>query len=398
MKVLQLSNKPPQPIVDGGCIAINNIATGLLEKDIDLKILTVATQKHPFDEANFSNDFLKATTIEGVFVDTRVNIIDAFSALVTSDSYNVSRFFSPDFNKRLIQLLENGNFEIVHLESLFMTPYISTIRKYSTAKIVLRSHNLEHLIWDRLANSTGNTAKRLYLKHLASKLKKYEYQTINEVDAIAAISFEDTSRYELLKCDPPLKTIPFGIDLEKYPFDNNTETVPHSLFHIGSMDWEPNKEAINWLLDDIWPQLAQLDVSLHLAGRKMPGYISQQSNDKLIVHGEVDSAIQFMAAHEIMIAPLLSGSGMRVKIIEAMGMGKAVITTKIGAEGINYTHGVDIIIADTAEEIVAAIKNLINNPNLVKEIGDNARKLIETHYDNDKIIDNLLDFYQTLLS
>ncbi|MFT5821869.1 MAG: glycosyltransferase involved in cell wall biosynthesis [Crocinitomix sp.] len=398
MKVLQLSNKPPQPIIDGGCIAINNIATGLLEKGIDLKILTIATQKHPFSENNFTSDFLTATNIEGVFVDTRINIIDAFSALVTSDSYNVSRFFSPDFNKRLIQLLEEVEFEIVHLESLFMTPYIHTIRTYSSAKIVLRSHNLEHLIWDRLANSTGNTAKRLYLKHLASKLKKYEYQTINEVDAIAAISFEDTSRYKLLNCEPPLKTIPFGIDLEKYPFAENTKTVTNSLFHIGSMDWEPNKEAINWLLDDIWPQLADLDVSLHLAGRKMPGYISQQGNDKLIVHGEVDSAVNFMAAHEIMIAPLLSGSGMRVKIIEAMGMGKAVITTKIGAEGISYEHGINIIIADTAEEIVVAIKNLIGNPKLVRLIGDNARKLIETDYDNDKIMDNLIDFYQSLLS
>jgi glycosyltransferase involved in cell wall biosynthesis len=398
MKVLQLSNKPPQPITDGGCIAINNIATGLLEKNIDLKILTVATLKHPFSEDNFKSEFIERTKIEGVFVDTRVNIIDAFSALVTSDSYNVSRFFSPDFNKRLIELLETGEFEIVHLESLFMTPYIHTIRKYSSAKIVLRSHNLEHLIWDRLANSTANTAKRLYLKHLASKLKKYEYQTINDVDAIAAISFEDTSRYEILNCTPPLKTIPFGIDLDKYPFKENEKSIPNSIFHIGSMDWEPNKEAINWLLDDIWPQLEHLDVSLHLAGRKMPGYVSQQANEKLIVHGEVESAVQFMATHEIMIAPLLSGSGMRVKIIEAMGMGKAVITTKIGAEGIFYKQGDNIIIADTAEDIVTAIKELIANPSEIKRIGNNARKLIESHYDNNKIIDNLIDFYQTLLS
>ena len=398
MKVLQLSNKPPQPITDGGCIAINNIATGLLDKNIDLKILTVATQKHPFSEDNFTSEFKERTKIEGVFADTRVNIIDAFSALVTSDSYNVSRFFSPDFNKRLIELLETGEFEIVHLESLFMTPYIHTIRKYSSAKIVLRSHNLEHLIWDRLANSTANTAKRLYLKHLASKLKKYEYQTINDVDAIAAISFEDTSRYEILNCRPPLKTIPFGIDLDKYPFEKNEKSIPNSIFHIGSMDWEPNKEAINWLLDDIWPQLEQLDVSLHLAGRKMPGYVSQQASEKLIVHGEVESAVQFMAAHEIMIAPLLSGSGMRVKIIEAMGMGKAVITTKIGAEGIFYKQGYNIIIADTAEDIVTAIKDLIDNPSEIKRIGDNARKLIESHYDNNKIIDNLVAFYQTLLS
>ena len=95
MKVLQLCNKPPQPIIDGGCIAINNIATGLLAEGVSLKILTIATQKHPFLIDKISKEFAEKTAIEGVFVDTRINVIDAFSALVTSDSYNVNRFFSP---------------------------------------------------------------------------------------------------------------------------------------------------------------------------------------------------------------------------------------------------------------------------------------------------------------
>lgn len=398
MKVLQLCNKPPQPIIDGGCIAINNIATGLLSKDVELKLLTIATQKHPFELEKFSPSFVEKTKIEAVFVDTRINVIDAFSALVTADSYNISRFFSPDFNKRLIQLLEENKFDIIHLESLFLTPYIETIRKYSNAKIILRSHNLEHLIWERLASSTGNTAKKIYLKHLAAKLKKYEYKTLNEVDGIAAISFEDTSRYKQLKCKVPLLTIPFGINLEKYPFKEMDTNKKPTLFHIGSMDWEPNKEAISWLLDEIWPMILNTEVELHLSGRKMPGYILDQSNDKLIVHGEVDNAIAFMDSYDILIAPLLSGSGMRVKIIEAMGMGKAVVTTKVGAEGINYTHNENIIIAETAEEIAKALILLINNPLEVKRVGKNARTLIESEYDNNIIIDNLIQFYQKIIN
>ncbi len=398
MKVLQLCNKPPQPIIDGGCIAINTIANGLILNNIDLKIITIATQKHPFLIDEFSPSFVEKTQIESIFVDTRINIIDAFSALVTSDSYNVSRFFSPDFNKRLIEILEEKDFDIVHLESLFMTPYIHTIRKYSTAKIVLRSHNLEHLIWERLASSTGNTAKRLYLKHLSAKLKKYEYRTINEVDGIAAISFEDTSRYKLLKCKVPLLTIPFGIYLEKYPFNEKTKIEKPTVFHIGSMDWEPNKEAITWLLDDIWPLLKDDEIVLHLAGRKMPSYILEQANEKLVVHGEVTSAIDFMQAYDIMIAPLLSGSGMRVKIIEAMGMGKAVITTKIGAEGINYTNGTDILIAETADEMATSLRGLIANPDEIIRLGKNARQLIEKEYNNVKITDTLIQFYNSIMA
>jgi glycosyltransferase involved in cell wall biosynthesis len=347
--------------------------------------------------ANFSEDFVKSTHIEGVFVDTRVNVIDAFSALVTSDSYNISRFFSADFNKKLIQLLENNDFDIVHLESLFMTPYIRTIRLYSDAKVVLRSHNLEHLIWERLATSTGNKAKKIYLKHLASKLKKYEYQTINEVDGIAAISFEDTERYQHLLKNVPLITIPFGIDLENYQFTDITTSKPCTFFHIGSMEWKPNEEAINWLLDEIWPTVAHLPISLHLAGRKMPSYVQSQSTNNLIVYNEVPDAIQFMSQFDVLIAPLLSGGGMRIKIIEAMALGKAVITTTIGAEGIAYQNGENIWIADTKEDFTFAMKHFAENLNEVKKIGTNARKLVESTYNNETIILKLISFYNSLL-
>jgi glycosyltransferase involved in cell wall biosynthesis len=393
MKVIQICNKPPIPTVDGGCIAINNISQGLLHKNIELKILTVSTEKHPFLPEKIPADFKAKTKIEGVFLDTRVNVIDAFSALVTSDSYNISRFFSPDFNKRLIELLQEEDYDIVHLESLFMTPYIGTIRSHSTAKIILRSHNLEHLIWERLANSTGNSAKRVYLKHLASKLKKYELRTINEVDGIAAISQEDTDRFRTLNCSKPLITIPFGIDIENYKIRSSESIKKNRLFHIGAMNWEPNKEAVNWFIDSIFPKVKHLDLEVHLAGRNMPSYLTKMQDDKLFIHGEVESAQDFMNNNDIMIVPLLSGSGMRIKIIEGMAMGKAIITTSIGAEGIMITSNENIIIADSSKAFAEAIEDLIGNPEKIKSIGINARKLIEDHYSNSSIMDELISFY-----
>jgi glycosyltransferase involved in cell wall biosynthesis len=163
------------------------------------------------------------------------------------------------------------------------------------------------------------------------------------------------------------------------------------------MEWKPNEEAVNWLLDEIWPEVAQLPITLHLAGRKMPSYIQNQSANNLTVYSEVADAIQFMAEFDVLIAPLLSGGGMRIKIIEAMALGKAVITTTIGAEGIAYKNGENIWIADTKEEIAHAIKHLSENPEKVKELGNNARKLVESTYDNDTIILKLIDFYNSLL-
>lgn len=388
-------------MIDGGCIAINNIASGLLkssskEQPIELKILTVSTAKHPFKIECYPESFIEKTKIEGIFVDTRVNIIDAFSALVTADSYNVSRFFSPDLDRRLVELLKENQYDIVHLESLFMTPYIATIRRLSNAKIVLRSHNLEHLIWQRLANTAGNKARRIYLNHLASKLKTYEQRTINEVDGIAAISFDDTNRFNGLQCRVPLVTIPFGIDLQKYIPTNTAQAEPLRLFHLGAMNWAPNNEAVNWLLDEIWPELSKKGVTLNLGGRDMPESITRQAADNLVVRGEVPDAIDFMNQHDVMIVPLLSGSGMRVKIIEAMALGKVVITTTVGAEGIDYISGEHLLIADTPGEFLEHIDHLLADPGKGKALSKNARSLIESKYDNTDIIQNLLSFYAQL--
>ncbi|MBI3134318.1 MAG: glycosyltransferase [Bacteroidetes bacterium] len=398
MRILQLCNKPPLPKVDGGCIAIHNISAGLLNRNEVLHILTISTEKHPFLREAYPAEFLEKTKIEGVFIDTRVNIIDAFSALVTSDSYNVSRFFSADFDTLLEQRLKANDYDIVHLESLFMTPYISTIRRNSDAKIVLRSHNLEHLIWERLANTAGNQAKKLYLKHLASKLKTYEKRTLHEVDGIAAISFEDTNRFHNFRCTTPLTTIPFGINLARYPFNQPEKKPLTELFHLGAMNWAPNLEGINWLLDDIWPQISKLPVRLHLAGREMPASIQKQANAKLLVHGDVENAVAFMNQFDIMLVPLLSGSGMRVKIIEGMALGKVVITTTVGAEGIDYVNGKHLLIADTPHDFYTHLHTLSSNPETGARISAEARKLVEEKYDNVQIIDQLCAFYQSLLS
>lgn len=398
MKVLQLCNKPSRPSIDGGCIAIDHISQGLLQNDVDLKVLTLSTHKHPFNKKNYASDFVKKTEIEGVFVDTKLNVVDAFSNLVTSDSYNISRFFSTDFDKLLQIKLSEDEFDIVHLESLFMTPYIHTIRRFSKAKIVLRSHNLEYMIWQRLAAQSGNPAKKIYLKILSSQLKKYEIGIFNDVDAIAAISREDEEKYKSQGFTKPTITIPFGVDISKYnPVKQQNSEV--KLFHIGAMDWKPNIEAISWFLTEVWPKcyVKCPDLKFELAGRNMPDWLLNEENPNVINRGEVPNAVDFMNEHNVMVVPLLSAGGMRIKIIEAMALGKVVIASSIAAEGISYMPNKNIIIANTPDEFVAAILFLNDNPQKIQEIGANARKFIEEEYDENTIIKKLISFYKDLI-
>ncbi len=397
MKILQLCNKPPFPSYDGGSIAMGNITAGLVSKGIETKVLTVSTDKHPFLISKFPKEIRKQTNPESVYIDVRLNIVDAFSCLVTRDSYNVSRFFSPDFEKKLIAILDSEDFDIIHLESLFMTPYLGTIKRHSKAKTVLRSHNLEYIIWERLSNTEGKKLKKLYLKHLAKNLKAYELDVINKVNAIASISSKDTQRFKEHECHVPIKSIPFGINLKDIPFEKAkkaSKTV--SFFHIGSMDWSPNQEAILWLIDKVVKKMDK-DFKIHLAGRNMPDWLYREESKKIKIHGEVESAYDFMNTYDVMLVPLLSASGIRVKIIEGMALGKTIISTSIGAEGIDYKDGENILIADTPKQFREKIKFVSENPEEVLRIGQNARKLVESTFDNDKIVDELIQFYEEII-
>jgi len=186
--------------------------------------------------------------------------------------------------------------------------------------------------------------------------------------------------------------------MDKYvPSNQNIEE--HSLFHIGSMNWIPNNEGMKWFLDNVWEDVCNIipDIRLYLAGREMPKWLFKKESKNLRIEGEVPDALKFIQSKSISIVPLLSGSGIRIKIIESMAMGKVVISTSIGAEGINYINGENIIIADSSTETKDAIIKLYNDKELTTRIGNNARKLIATNHNNEIIIIKLIEFYKSLI-
>jgi polysaccharide biosynthesis protein PslH len=396
MKVLFLCNKSPYPALEGGPIAMNSIIEGLLEAGHQVKILAVNSDKYNIIPDDIPEDYKQKTGIELVHLELGIKPIDAFLSLLQNKSYHVERFISPAFTKKLIQLLDSSQFDVVQLETLFMVPYITHIRKHSKAIIVLRAHNIEHLIWHRLAEQSTFLPKRLYLKHLTHTLKNFELKALNQVDGIAAITRKDADFFRGNSATPVID-IPFGID----PLDfqiTESETKTPTLFHIGAMNWLPNEEGIRWFLDQVWPEVNKRlpELKFYLAGRYMPEWLVTGYKPNIIVVGEVESAHNFVRSKTIAIVPLLSGSGIRIKIIEAMALGKTVITTEIGAEGIFYKNEKNILIASNANEFIRSIEKCANNLDFCDLIGKNARKLIEEVYDKSKIINRLLLFYNEL--
>ena len=398
MNILLLCNKSPYPPSEGGPMAMNSVITGLLEAGHTVKVMAFNSNKYHVDADSIPEDYRQKTRIEFIDINLKLKLKEAFKNLFSDESYHVKRFISEEFKERLIQVLKNEQFDVVQLEMIYMTPYIETIREHSKATIVLRAHNVEHKIWERMAKKTVFFAKRWYINHLVRTLRKYEMGILDKVDGIAAITLTDAAYFRRVTATPVID-LPFGVDIDKFQPVFEVGDTP-SFYHIGSMNWMPNEEGIKWFLKNVWDDVTKRipEATLYLAGRNMPRWLRRTKKKNVVIVGEVPDAHAFVNEHNVAIVPLFSGSGMRIKIIESMALGKTVITTLVGAEGIQYSEFEDIIIADNEPKMVENICRLYQHPEEAEAIGLNARRLIEEVYDNKKIIKRLEIFYNELKS
>jgi glycosyltransferase involved in cell wall biosynthesis len=398
MKILQLCNRSPYPPIEGGVIGMYAVIEGLLHAGHQVKVLAFNTNKFYVDPDGLPPDFREKTGIEYVGVDLSIKPWDALMNLFSKESLHIKRFDQQDYRKALERILKETRYDIVQLEYLHMTPYVETIRRYSNAAIILHSHNIEHLVWERMTASTSNPLKKAYLKGLTRKLRNYELSNLNTFDGIVTVSKNDAGFFSRAGCMIPIIDIPFIARLSEYGAGETSCEFP-SLFHIGAMNWKPNIEGIAWFLDEVWPHIHRRfpSLKLYLAGRFMPGWIAEKQYPQVVVVGEVPDAKDFIQSKGIMVAPLLSGSGIRIKILESMALARPVIATTIGAEGIPYTAGKNILIADKPEEFTAAIGKCIADRAFCEEVGRAARELIEEEYQNEACTGKLVAFYQRVL-
>jgi glycosyltransferase involved in cell wall biosynthesis len=164
------------------------------------------------------------------------------------------------------------------------------------------------------------------------------------------------------------------------------------------MDWMPNIEAVDWLLNNVWNDVLihKPDAKLVLAGRNMPERFKKLQSKNITIIDNVANSSEFYQTYDIMLVPLWSGSGLRIKLVEGLAYGKPIITTSIGAEGIAYTSQTNLIIADAPNDFVNAIVNLLSNPMQKNELQNNARHLAETNFDYKAIAKQLISFYKSL--
>ncbi len=391
-----MENKVPYPPKDGGSIATLNLAKGLSEY-AQITLLTLNTSKHYVDIAKIPNELKEKIKFIDSYKDTKIKSVVALKNLLFSKMpYNAERFICKEFEAKIIKELQENKFDIIQLEGLYLTPYISLIRKYSDSKISLRSHNVEHEIWQRTLEQQTNFFKKQYIKILTSRIEKMEVGMLNKYDLLLPITERDGNKLNKLGNIKPSYTTPTGYEIDNIEPNNENINFP-SIFHIGALDWSPNQEGIIWFLDNCWVNILTKmpNLKFYIAGRNAPDWFVEKIKQPNVEFcGEVESATDFINSKALMIVPLLSGSGMRIKIVEGMALGKTIISTSIGAEGIPAIHKDNILIANEIKGFSDEIISIFNNKKTFLQIGINANSFISKNFNNLAISKSLIDFYK----
>ncbi|MCB9235888.1 MAG: glycosyltransferase [Bacteroidia bacterium] len=393
MRILQVTNRIPYPLNDGGNIATWNVTKELHTQGHEVILASLNTQKHYFDPAKLP----PVCEVHTVDIDTKLTPLGLAGGLLSSRPYNVMRFDAAAFHLLLADLLEKNPVDVIQLEGIYLALYLSTIRKFSKAPVILRSHNIEHQIWERLAKGEKNRLKRFYLKDLAGKIERFERENFAAFDGIIAITQQDADWYQKQGYSGKLQVIPAGVDTNVW-FPGDRGFHARSVAFLGSLEWGPNVEGLKWFLDQVWAPVAEKfpQARFFAAGKNPPESLSRLKAPGFVFEGMVDDAPQFVRTHGIFVVPLLSGGGMRLKIVEAMAAGRCVISTRVGAEGIEAEEGTHILLADSPEEFQQALEEVLANPDRAERIGQAAQQLAVEKYSWKELVKAFEAFYFAL--
>jgi glycosyltransferase involved in cell wall biosynthesis len=400
LKILILTHRVPFPQNGGYPIVVCNTIRGLVNLGHEVSLVALNAKKNHHHENTEDDDALLAKINYRAYdIDINVSVFEVAVNLLSKTSFNIDRYYDPAFERQLIAELKKTPYDIIQFEGLLVSLYLSAVRKNTKAKLIYRAHNIENQIWEMLSQQKSDPFKKSYLKMHAKRIKNYELQQLNNFDGIAVFTEQDKSTLLEYGTKIPIEILPVGINLDHYKPDFSKTEFP-SLFFLGSLDWLPNREGIEWFLENFHKELTDGDlrVRFYVAGNDIPErFDDYEVMGKIFIQGEVDDALEFLNSKSIMIVPLLSSGGMRVKIVEGMAMQKCIISTSLGAEGINYDNGTNILIANSQDEFYEAIKLCITDEEFCKTIGLNARRLIEEQHDVNKVTVKLVSFYEKFI-
>ena len=367
-RVLLLCSKPPFPSLDGGCKATASMLQLLSDCGLEVDVLTFSTYKHPFDLGAFPVPWNTADRCWELPMDTRPMVLDVVPFLFSKAPYQVLRFtrFAKREFKQIQQRLRERTYRLVVWDSLYSRSICGELEFSGNPKQVLRIHNVEHHI--QRFSKVPAVLSFLFQRE-TDRLARFEMIHWGQVDEIWAMTESDAQEVAVA-VSKPVRTLPVPLKTAMQEWPQGSVRF----FHLGAMDWLPNREGLDWLLDQVWPLVLQgcPEAELHLAGRSFPAGYAQGIRG-VVVHGEVEDAEAFSAQHHVLVVPVHSGSGVRIKTVEAALQGRMVVSTKVGAEGLPESVRMYLLEESQAQLFAAAMIQCCRHGEELKGMGEQLR-------------------------
>jgi sugar transferase (PEP-CTERM/EpsH1 system associated) len=400
MRILFLTPQLPYPPHQGTSIRNWNIVKRL-------------AAKHAIDVMTFgSPEDLEAPLLQ---LGGRVEVVPALPRRLGRRALEIpfsrlpdmaNRLFSSSFSKRLKTLVSQGKYDALQVEGIEMARYLLELPAALVPGIsVFDDHNAEYLLQKSAYQSDLHIPTRWHAAFYSfvqwRKLSSFERRVSLASRRVVAVSPQDARALTALDATIKPIVIPNGVDLDYYnPQAPNSSghPIPSGMVMTGKMDFRPNVDGASWFVEEILP-LIQKEIpqaAVSLVGQKPTSRVQAlASRPGVQITGWVADTRPYLAGAGLCIVPLRMGGGTRLKVLEAMAMGKATVSTRLGAEGIDYTAGRDIVIADTPQDFASGAVDLLRDPALCHELGRNARRLVERCYDWNRLVPQFEDVYAT---
>ncbi len=390
MKILVVSSFLPYPLFSGGHIRLFNIIK-LLSKNHEITLVCEKRAHQTEDDIAFVKKYCNKVITVDRKKQWGINVI-AKTGFSFYPFLLVGHTQDP-MQQAIVRLLQKESFDLIHVETFYVMQNLPKV----SLPTVLVEHNIEYLVYKRLLTQLPLFLRPLFFIDIR-KLEYWEKFFWKKATKLVAVSDEEKA---IMK-RKDVEIVPNGVDTEKFSskgrsaFGQKIQKKEIKILFIGDFKWIQNKDAVGWILKEIWPQLSsKLDLRLWIVGRKIPSEIRKLTNDENVIFDEnaPTETEKIFEQVDILLAPIRVGGGTSYKILEAMASGVPVITTKLGIEGIDAKNNKEVLIADRTEEMVDAIISLIENHEQYHNIAQNARKLIEKKYDWKEIVKKLEEVY-----
>ena len=395
MKILFLSPTVPFPLTDGGRIRVFNLLKQIAKKS-DVTLLALETQATDADGiAELRQLGIRVHLVPNAPTLPRVSFGTLVKAFLRRQPITVARYDLPAYRQKFRALIADQTFDLIHYE-MFHT---AQFRTETNLPGVLSQQNVDSAIWRRLCSETVNPFYKFTYWTQQLAFQRYERVLSPKFDAVTCTSDIDAAVFQHHCAEDAIKIIPNGVDVTHYVPDFTTEAPAH-LIYIGSMDWYPNEDAVAFFADEVLPRIQEKvpDVAFSIVGGNPSVRVQKLAErDGVVVTGRVPEIKPYFAEATVFVVPLRIGSGTRLKILEALAMGKAIVSTTVGAEGLELRDGEEIFIADEPIAFADAITRLLTDSQLRRRIGENGRARVERDYDWQSIGEKLHGVYTKIL-